>query len=161
MNVCEICQRSNSKTRYSKTFEKVLCDSCYLMCKRHPVVYIPPEGEIHYDDEGNILCHVCGRGFKKLAEHIKHKHKMTTDEYREEFGLNRTASLIGKNFIGNVPTEDFIIKYCHNRFKKGHSYNKNKSKRLQAIKSRIGMKYNKKSDKQEKDNNNESVTNKR
>ena len=48
--ICEICGRSNKKTKYTDKFDKVLCDSCLLMCKKHEFNYIPPLGEVHYDE---------------------------------------------------------------------------------------------------------------
>ena len=74
--VCEICGRSNNRTKYKEEFDMILCDSCVIMCKKYKFHYIPPLGEIHYDDKGNIICHICGRSFKKLTEHIKFKHNM-------------------------------------------------------------------------------------
>lgn len=127
---CEICGRSNKKTRYSVEYDSILCDSCLLMVKKHPVIYCPPKGEIHYDKDGNILCHICGRGFKKLSEHLKFKHHISTSEYKEKFSLNRTAKLTGKNFIPNITIDVSENRNC-TQFKVGHKHSK-KERRLQA-----------------------------
>lgn len=142
MNICNICGRSNNRTKYFLEYDNTLCDSCLLMYKKYPVIYIPPKGELHYAEDGSILCHVCGRGFKKLTEHIKNKHGLTKEKYKEKFGLNRTCKLTGTNFIPNITVD--VTKHSHKtRFKKGHKKS-SKSKRLQTIKNRTGMKYNKK-----------------
>ena len=140
-HICEICGRSNNRTKYQEKFELILCDSCLRMCKKYKFYYIPPKGEIHYDNEGNIICHCCGRSFKKLSEHIKTKHHMSKDRYKEEFGLNRTAKLTGTNFPMPTIVSDITEISKAYRFKQGHKKS-NKSKRLQTIKNRTGLKYN-------------------
>lgn len=138
--ICEICSKSNSRTTYKERFNMILCDSCLLMCKKHDFHYIPPKGEVHYDNEGNIICHICGRSFKKLSEHIRTKHHMDKDTYKEKFGLNRSVRLTGTNFIPNITND--ITKYSSNtRFKEGHK-KASKPKRLQTLKNRTGLKYN-------------------
>lgn len=136
MKKCNICGKTNKKISYYSELNEVLCESCYKMCKKYPFKYIPPAGEIHYDNDGSILCHVCGRSFKKLSTHISSKHNMTTDEYREKFGLNRNSKLTGKNFIPNI-TVDITTVSKNTRFYEGHKINSDKTKRLQGIKSNI------------------------
>lgn len=138
---CQYCGRSNSRTKFYAEYNTILCDSCYKMCQKYPMRHIPPNGEIHYDDDGNIICHECGRAFKKLTNHIKSKHNLTPYMYKEKFELNRGARLTGKNFIKN-PTVDITIFSEGTRFKKNHKKSNHK-RRLQAIKNKIGMKYNK------------------
>lgn len=51
-------------------------------------------GTLAYDPvEDKIQCHICGRWFIYLAPHLRWKHHLTPDEYREDFGLNRTQPL--------------------------------------------------------------------
>ena len=140
-HVCEICGKRNTKTFYNEKFEMILCDSCLVMCKLHKFNYIPPEGEIHYDDEGNIICHICGRGFKKLSQHIRYKHHISNSEYKEKFGLNRTARLTGKNYIAPPVNNDIRDFSKNSRFEKGHKKS-SKTRRLQAIKNKTAIKHN-------------------
>ena len=91
-------------------------------------------GEIHHDSEGNIICHVCGRSFKKLSIHIQSKHKLSTSEYKEKFGLNRGSSLTGKNFTSNICVDVTTVS-ANTRFTKGHTKSKC-PRRLQAKKNR-------------------------
>lgn len=67
-------------------------------------------GILAYDEiEGKIQCHVCGRWFFYLFPHLRWKHELTLDEYREDYGLNRTQPLCSpilsekhrKTFIDN------------------------------------------------------------
>ena len=141
MDICDICGRSNSRTKYFGEYKSILCDSCLCMVKKHPVIYIPPIGEIHYDTDGNILCHVCGRSFKKLTQHLKHKHRISTDEYREKFELNRTSKLTGINFIPNIVVDITTVNEG-TKLKNNHKNTKGKRRRLQAINNRSGSKYN-------------------
>lgn len=144
MKTCVECGRRNERVRLKKKYDKILCDVCYKTYKNNPVKYIPPHGEVHKDIEGKIICHICGRSYNKLGAHIVQRHKITVDKYRELFELNRKQSLT---------SEPLKIKYRNNKnienidkyritFKKGHKCSK-KPRRLQAIKNRIGKKYNK------------------
>lgn len=134
MNICSCCGRSNKRTKYFDEYDCILCDSCLLMYKKYPIHYIPPMGEIHHDSEGNIICHVCGRSFKKLSIHIQSKHKLSTSEYKEKFGLNRGSSLTGKNFKSNICVDVTTVS-ANTRFTKGHTKSKC-PRRLQAKKNR-------------------------
>lgn len=131
---CECCGKINTRTKLHKESGEVLCECCIKMHKLHPIIYIPPKGEVHYDKEGNIICHICGRSFKKLAGHIKSKHHIDNDTYRELFGLNRTQGLTGKNFIPNI-TVDITTVSKPTHFKKGHKKS-SVTKREQAKKNR-------------------------
>ena len=44
--------------------------------------------------EGLIQCKICDKYYKFLGPHVRQTHKITLDEYKEEFGLNKTKSLI-------------------------------------------------------------------
>ena len=55
---------------------------------------LPPPGQLVADVDGaRVQCHVCGGWYPMLGVHVARKHGMTGDEYREEFGLNRTTRL--------------------------------------------------------------------
>lgn len=46
-------------------------------------------GVLEYDQvEDKVMCHICGKWLVYLAPHLRWKHNLTPDEYREEFGLN-------------------------------------------------------------------------
>lgn len=150
---CDDCGRKNHRVKYYDDFEAKLCQSCFRTWRDNPVKYIPPVGEIHFDDEGKLICHICGRSYHKLGAHIKQKHDISTDKYKEKFGLNRGAKLTSKSvqdvFRKNTANLENLTK---NRipFKKGHSASKGQKRRLQTIKDRTGTHYKTKSDKQKK-----------
>ena len=55
---------------------------------------LPPLGHIAVSDDGaKIQCHVCGRWLGALPSHIARQHGLTAAEYKEAYGLARSASL--------------------------------------------------------------------
>lgn len=49
-------------------------------------------GQLVFDGE-YTLCHICGKWYKALACHVWRTHEWTPDEYREEYGLNKSQPL--------------------------------------------------------------------
>jgi len=47
-------------------------------------------------DGDKVQCHLCGRWYGHLGAHVSRTHKQPIDEYKENFGLNRTTGLIGE-----------------------------------------------------------------
>jgi len=45
-------------------------------------------------DGEKIQCHICGKWFRAIGPHAAQKHAMSADEYREEFGFNRSTGLV-------------------------------------------------------------------
>lgn len=136
--VCQECSKKNNKVRYIKEFKINLCETCNRTYINNPIKYIPPDGEIHYDDEGKVICHECGRSYHKLSTHLIGKHKISSKEYKRKHGLNNGAKLTSKSLqekFKNNPSVD--IAKVRKTFKKGHTINKGVPKRLQAIKNRM------------------------
>lgn len=81
-----------------------------------------PEGEgfgylgvlMYSKDKSMIQCHICGKLFRTLPTHLHHRHKMTVDEYREQYELASGTKLVSEE------TREMLIK----------SYDKNKEKNL-------------------------------
>ncbi|MGL5713386.1 MAG: MucR family transcriptional regulator [Paraclostridium sp.] len=96
---CEYCFRNatNLVPKYREEYGQYLCWNCYTHYKEHPVNPLPPKGVIALDDDGLLICHICGRAYDKLASHLRYKHGTTQEDYKKEFGLNRTAKLISEN----------------------------------------------------------------
>jgi hypothetical protein len=46
----------------------------------------------HFGDK--VQCHICGKTFRGLSNHVPQAHGMTAGEYRAEFGLPRTLGLV-------------------------------------------------------------------
>src|SRR5574340_337966 len=55
------------------------------------------EGVLASDGE-KVQCHICGRWFAALGGHVVAKHRITTDNYRSQYQLNRGTKLIGPAF---------------------------------------------------------------
>ena len=71
-----------------------LCQACYKYYHSggtdNP---LPKLGKVEYDSRGYVICHICGRAYKRLGSHIKESHGMTIAEYKEQFELcNRTKT---------------------------------------------------------------------
>jgi predicted transcriptional regulator len=62
---------------------------------RDRVAQFPPIGRLVADADGaHVQCHICGTWWAKLATHVRRRHGMSPDEYREEFGLNKSTGLV-------------------------------------------------------------------
>jgi hypothetical protein len=52
-------------------------------------------GVLAYDPlQDKVECHICGKWFRGLNNHVLRAHGVTVGQYREEFGLNRGQGLI-------------------------------------------------------------------
>lgn len=142
---CELCGSIESKVCYSKEFGKLLCRKCYKYEKKHPVHPLPEKGEIAYDNEGKLICHICGRAFKRLSSHAYNGHGITAYEYKEMFGLNNKEGLLidstkdklreySKANYEVVIKENLLSKGKKTRFKKGSSGRTKNKVRLQCRK---------------------------
>lgn len=60
-----------------------LCQRCYQYYRRHPEgkYPIPEDGVITYADNGDIVCHECGKAYPKLIQHVYYTHHMSHNEY--------------------------------------------------------------------------------
>lgn len=142
---CELCGLTKTGVYYSEQFDKSLCRKCYNYEKKHPVHPLPEKGEIAYDNEGKLICHICGRAFKKLASHAYNGHKITASEYKKMFGLNNKEGLLiestkeklreySKVNYEIVVKENLLSKGEKTRFKKGCSGRTKDKVRLQCRK---------------------------
>lgn len=140
---CEICGTKEGIICYSKAIGKTLCRKCYNYEKNHPVHPLPKKGEISYDNEGKLICHICGRAFKKLASHAYNGHGINAYTYKEMFDLNNNAGLLiestkeilrehSKNNYETVIKENLLNKGKNSRFKKGSKGRTRDQVRLQC-----------------------------
>lgn len=49
-----------------------------------------------------MKCELCGREYINLGVHLRHKHSVDPNEYREEFGMLRTAPLVDKELSAHI-----------------------------------------------------------
>ena len=75
------------------------CQACYLYYHKGGTDnLVPPKGRIAYDYRGYVICHICGRAYKRLGSHIKESHNMTIAEYKEKFELCNNAKTTEANY---------------------------------------------------------------
>jgi len=128
-----------------KTLKKVypgtLCQSCYKY-KVAGGTYNqpPPAGVIAHDSRGCVICHICGRAYRRLGSHIKESHGMTIAEYKETYGLcassktteSRYSAMMRKYAYDNNMPQRLLAAGVDTRIKTGESdKRKNKKVRLQ------------------------------
>lgn len=86
-------------------------------------------GMVEYDELGNPICRICGKGFSRLLSHVSQKHGIPKEYYRTKFGYNRYTSLVSKRqkLISSMNALDNMDKIKANlekgkdtRFKKGN-----------------------------------------
>ena len=91
--VCRLCKDTfNDKGYY--------CQSCYAYLREHPegLYPKPPKGTILYATNGDPICHICCKAYRKLGNHIRFKHHITQEEYRETYGLYHNSRLSNKEY---------------------------------------------------------------
>lgn len=110
MKQCQTCSGNNTTTgKY--------CNTCYSYLRRHPEgeYPLPPKGVIHYASNGDPICHICGQAHRKLGNHIRFKHNMTQNEYRDMFQLYHNTRLSNYEYIENMSQinnkhKDIVVK---------------------------------------------------
>jgi predicted transcriptional regulator len=51
-----------------------------------------------FKSKDEVLCMICGKGFKTLKRHLQVAHEMKPSQYRKQFSLPSTQSLVAKNY---------------------------------------------------------------
>ena len=101
---CPQCGKSIPNRHYGG-----LCQGCDKYFKNGGKIHdIPAAGTIAYDEQGKVICHICGKSFVRLGSHIKENHEMTIDEYKERFGLCKRTKTTEKSY------SDTMSRYAKN-----------------------------------------------
>lgn len=66
-------------------------------------------GIIEYDDDGNPVCEICKKSFKRVLAHVRQKHFMNEREYKLQFGFD-----LGKGICSKDSSEKSRIKTLEN-----------------------------------------------
>lgn len=75
-----------------KIYPDQTCQSCYNYYHKGGIDNpIPKKGTIAHDYRGYVVCHICGKAYKRLGSHVKESHQMSIAEYKEKFGLCNNA----------------------------------------------------------------------
>ena len=49
-----------------------------------------------------MICLICGKSYVSVGVHIRHKHGISPEEYREEFGLLKTTPLVDEGLSAHL-----------------------------------------------------------
>ena len=76
------------------------CQVCYVyfVLKGKEVYETPAYGEIAYAPNGDCICPLCGKAFRKLGRHFNLAHGMTSDEAHKKFGWDRNAKATNESY---------------------------------------------------------------
>ena len=76
-----------------------LCPPCYKYFKDGGTINpLPDVGTIAYDERGYVVCHICGKAYRRLGTHVAQAHDMTIKTYKERFGLCNNAKTTEANY---------------------------------------------------------------
>lgn len=94
MKTCSLCGKV-----IDRIYPGGSCQGCYNYFRNGGTVNpIPNAGEITQDERGFVICHICGRAYKRLGSHIKESHNLTIAEYKEMFGLCNNAKTTERSY---------------------------------------------------------------
>lgn len=111
MNICKFCGRTTAKSYGG------YCQVCYTYFTRnkYEVFPIPEYGKMSYvEDIGNKqygmpICHICGKAFDKLQQHIWYVHCITKRDYCVQFGLDNKVRLTSLPYHNKM--RDYAFRY--------------------------------------------------
>ena len=131
--ICSSCGRE-TVARYNG-----YCQRCWVYFKHnnYKVFKLPKFGEVGYVEDvndkqyGMIICHICGKAYNKLQQHIYYSHNIFKKDYCKQFGLDNGVRLTSDEY--HLRMSDYAYKYnmpeqlkrtgVSTRFKKGHKGN--------------------------------------
>lgn len=135
--ICNAC----GKTHYRSYMG--MCQGCYNYFRQGGKIYpLPERGTIARDENGKVICHICGRSYARLGSHVRESHGMTISQYKEIFGLCNSAKTTEISYSKKMSELAYrngmdkqVLKIGEaTRIKKGESdKRKNKEVRLQEL----------------------------
>lgn len=81
------------------------------------------------------ICHICGKAFNKLQQHIYYAHNLLKNEYCDKFGLDHKVSMTSNDYHQKMSElaylydmdEQVRVVGKNTRFQKGHDRNYKRS----------------------------------
>lgn len=139
----DYCPSCGIKLPEKNRFADGLCQSCHVYFRNGGTVHpLPSAGRIEKDERGYVICHICGKAYKRLGSHVKEKHHMSIDEYKEKFGLCRRTRTTEDGYsrkmhdhaLANDMDKQLLVVGFETRIQKGSSKMRGgKEVRLQEI----------------------------
>lgn len=89
-------------------------------------------------NEDTLQCHICGKWFKSLNQHVLSKHKLLSKEYKHKYGLPLTYPLVSVSTSAKrsvLARQPYWIQRLRNAFE---SHKKDKFKKSKNMKYRYG-----------------------
>ena len=103
--ICLSCNKNFNKLRAGG-----LCRVCHKYFKAGGTINpLPDVGTIAHDERGYVVCHICGKAYKRLGSHVKGAHNMTIKAYKEAFGLCNNAKTTESNYARMM--HDYAYQY--------------------------------------------------
>lgn len=127
---CHFCD-NNEEVRYYEIYDLHMCIKCSKKDSVRPVFKDGPNvGEVIFDHLDRPVCHICGKGYRKLCAHTFNTHKLTAKEYKKKFHLETSKGIIcgatrkilqehNKANYEVVVVENLIVNGKDTRFKLG------------------------------------------
>ena len=133
MKICKFCKKEVKRPSHG------YCISCYQYFIMHKFdTWFPSEyGSLaRVQDENHKqyqmpICHICGKAFEKLQQHIWYAHHLSKNDYCDMFGLDRKINMTTPRY--NKKMHDYALQYKMDeqlkeagkktRFQKGHNIN--------------------------------------
>ena len=103
-------------------------------------VTLPGPGEIMFDSDGKVICHICGKSFNKVLAHVWQKHGLSAKEYKIKFGLNATKGIVSESTrekCQKVVVNNLINKGAATRFTVGSEGRTKDKLSLQSYKALV------------------------
>lgn len=115
------------------------CQRCYIYFKhnKYKTYELPEFGKVSYVEDkkdnqyGMVICHICGKAYTKLQQHIYYSHHILKKDYCLQFGLDNKVRLTTDDYHNKMSR--YAYKYdmpnqlkktgIATRFKKGHTCN--------------------------------------
>lgn len=96
------CSKCN-KPIIGRIYPEETCQACYNYYRKGGVDNpIPALGKIEHDYRGYVICHICGRAYKRLGSHIKESHGLSIAEYKAKFELCNNAKTTESSYSNHM-----------------------------------------------------------
>ena len=107
---CKFCGKEDKRANCMQGY----CQVCYkyFVLEGKQVYDIPKFGEMVYVENGDVVCNICGKAFRKLGGHLYQAHNLTSKEAFVQFGWFRNAKATNENYRKYM--KDIIQPKCIN-----------------------------------------------